>query len=108
MAADRGVPPVRVTTTGFDGLGARAAYEVWRLRQDVFVVEQACPYPDLDGRDVEDGTRHVVGWEDGDVVGYVRVLDDGDVWRVGRVVLAREARGRGLDGRRGGEGAGEV
>jgi ElaA protein len=30
------------------------------------------------------------------LVGYARVVDDGEVWRVGRVVLAREARGRGL------------
>ncbi|WP_182525528.1 GNAT family N-acetyltransferase [Nocardioides dongkuii] len=80
----------------FDELDARTAYDVWRLRQAVFVVEQACPYPDLDGRDPEPGTRHVVGLLDGAVAGYARVLDDGDEARVGRVVLAREARGRGL------------
>lgn len=32
-------------------------YAILRLRVDVFVVEQACPYPDLDGRDVEPGDR---------------------------------------------------
>jgi ElaA protein len=85
---------LRVVT--FDELDARTAYDVWRLRQDVFVVEQECPYPDLDGRDLEPGTRHVLLREDDRLLGYGRVLDDGAVWRIGRVVLAREARGRGL------------
>lgn len=85
-----------VRVLGFDELDARTAYAVWRLRQDVFVVEQACPYPDLDGRDLEPGTRHVVLEEDGALLGYLRLLDDGDHWRIGRVVLTRTARGRGL------------
>ena len=38
---------------------------MWRLRQQVFVIEQDCPYPDLDGRDLEATTRHVVLLEDG-------------------------------------------
>ncbi len=79
-------------------LDATTAYAVWRLRQQVFVVEQQCPYPDLDGRDDEAGTRHVV-MRDGDVlIGYARVLDEGSTWRIGRVILALENRGRGLAG----------
>lgn len=80
----------------FAALDPATAYACWKLRQDVFVVEQACPYPDLDGRDGEAGTRHVVLREDGVVVGCARVLDDGAVWRIGRVALAPAARGRGL------------
>ena len=96
MATDGGVPGVNVEAVPFDALDARTAYGVWRLRQDVFVVEQNCPYPDLDGRDVEEGTRHVLLRDGDELVGYARVLDDGDVWRIGRVVLAGRARGRGL------------
>jgi ElaA protein len=87
---------MRIVGVPFDQLDATTAYAVWKLRQDVFVVEQDCPYPDLDGRDTEPGTRHVVLRDDDRVVGYARVLDDGERWRIGRVVLAREARGRGL------------
>jgi len=88
---------VRVLVAGLDELPVRTAYDVWRLRQQVFVVEQACPYPDLDGRDLEDSTRHVVLIDDEDaVVGTLRVLDDGGWARVGRVVVAPAARGRGL------------
>ncbi len=85
-----------LTAEPFAALDARAAYDLWRLRQDVFVVEQACPYPDLDGRDLEPGTRHVLLREDDVLLGGARVLDDGDVWRIGRVVLTPAARGRGL------------
>ncbi|GAA1941349.1 GNAT family N-acetyltransferase [Nocardioides hwasunensis] len=95
-------PSVRLLTATFDELPARTAYDVWRLRQQVFVVEQDCAYPDLDGRDLEDTTRHVVLLEDdgaGEVViGTLRILDDGGWARVGRVVLAASARGRGLAG----------
>lgn len=88
--------PADVRVLAFDDLDARTAYDVWRLRQEVFVVEQSCPYPDLDGRDLEPGTRHVL-LESGDaLMGYLRLLDDGSHARLGRVVLARSARGRGL------------
>jgi ElaA protein len=91
---------VRVLVAGFDELPARTAYDVWRLRQQVFVVEQDCPYPDLDGRDLEEPTRHVVLLDEsrGDerVVGTLRVLDDGGWSRIGRVVVDRSSRGRGL------------
>ena len=87
---------MNIEAVPFVALDARTAYEVWRLRQEVFVVEQECPYPDLDGRDVEDGTRHILLRDGDELMGYARVLDDGDVWRIGRVVLTRQARGRGL------------
>ena len=88
---------MRVLVAGPDELPVRTAYDVWRLRQQVFVVEQDCPYPDLDGRDLEDSTRHVVLVDDADaVVGTLRVLDDGGWMRIGRVAVAPAARGRGL------------
>jgi ElaA protein len=88
---------MNLTTVPFDALDARTAYDVWRLRQAVFVVEQECPYPDLDGRDPEPGTRHVLMRDDDQVlIGYARVLDDRTAWRIGRVVLTPAARGRGL------------
>ena len=72
-------------------------YEILRLRVDVFVVEQDCPYPELDGRDLEPGARLL--WftdDDGRVLATLRVLSDGDDRRIGRVATAVAARGRGL------------
>ena len=86
----------RVVSRSFAELGVASAYEVFRLRQDVFVVEQECAYPDLDGRDTEPGTRHLTLEADGALLGYLRILDDGDHARIGRVLLRRDARGRGL------------
>ena len=80
----------------FEHLDPATAYAVWKLRQDVFVVEQECPYPDLDDRDQEPETRHVLLRGDDELLGYARVLDDGDVWRIGRVAMASEGRGQGL------------
>lgn len=85
-----------VRCVGFDDLPPRLAYELWRLRQQVFVVEQRSPYPDLDGRDLEQATRHVLLLEGDALVGCLRVLDDGGWARIGRVVVAPPARGRGL------------
>lgn len=88
---------MRIEAVPFNHLGAWRVYAIAALRQQVFVVEQECPYPDLDGRDLEVGTRHVLMTTDTDeLVGYARVLDDTHVWRIGRVVLAPEARGKGL------------
>ena len=85
-----------VRVLAFDDLDARTAYDVWRLRQQVFVVEQHSPYPDLDGRDGEPTTRHLLVEGGGRLVAYARVLDDGDAARIGRVLVAPEARGQGL------------
>lgn len=76
-------------------------YALLRLRIDVFVVEQNCPYPELDGRDLEPTTRHFwIESEHSDVpVGYLRLLEERDGFRIGRVCTALSARGQGL-GRR--------
>ena len=79
----------------FAQLSARTWHDIGRLRVDVFVVEQACAYPEFDGRDVEPGTRHVWVTEDARCIAYLRVLDDGAERRIGRVATAAEHRGSG-------------
>lgn len=78
-------------------------YDLLRLRVDVFVVEQECAYPELDGRDVEPDAVMLWAEEDEQVLATVRLLadhsDDGadaDALRIGRVATATAARGRGL------------
>jgi len=78
-------------------------YALLKLRVDVFVVEQACAYGELDGRDLEPRARHY--WLGGSgrpepVLGCLRLLKEpGGGYRIGRLCVAREMRGRGL-GRR--------
>lgn len=81
----------------FAGLDAATLHDLVRLRIDVFVVEQQCPYTELDGRDTEPGSVHVWAVADQAVVGYLRLLvEAGGVMRVGRVCVAASHRGRGL------------
>ena len=72
-------------------------YRILALRVDVFVVEQNCPYPELDGRDLEPAARLVWAEREGQVLGTLRLLVDADgSARIGRVATAADARGSGL------------
>jgi ElaA protein len=93
-----GVDVHGVRVAAFDELDSRTAYRLWQLRESVFVVEQDCPYPELDGRDLEDATRHLWVSDDDLPVAYLRLLDDGDASRIGRVLVSPSHRGRGLAG----------
>ena len=85
-----------VHVASFAELDPLTAYRLWQLRQQVFVVEQDCPYLDLDGRDLEAGTRHVWVDHDSAPVAYLRILTDPDAARIGRVLVAPGHRGAGL------------
>ncbi|KIH81254.1 GNAT family N-acetyltransferase [Pseudomonas batumici] len=80
-------------------LSKEQLYSILQLRTEVFVVEQKCPYQEVDGRDLEGDTCHLMGWREDRLVAYLRLLDPvsqgGDVV-IGRVVIAPEARGQGL------------
>ena len=87
-------PVLRCAT--FTELSTDELYRLLQLRCEVFIVEQQSPYPDVDGRDAEPGTRHL--WvQDGErVLSALRVVQDGSDRSIGRVVTARDARGQGL------------
>jgi ElaA protein len=90
----------RLRQARFAELTPFEVYGLCRLRVDVFVVEQECPYPELDGRDLEPATVHLWFERDGDdgaeVLATIRVLDDGAARVIGRVATAAGARGQGL------------
>ena len=85
-----------VRIASFDDLQPRTAYRLWQLRESVFVVEQGCPYAELDGRDLEPTTRHLWVEYDGAPAGYLRTLEDPAIIRIGRVLVAQPWRGRGI------------
>ena len=87
----------RVRHARWAELDPQTLHDLVKLRVDVFVVEQSCPYPELDGRDTEPSTEHV--WVDGEdgPAAYLRVLcEQSGAVRVGRVCTRAGARGRGL------------
>lgn len=96
---------IALTWSAWDDLTPVQAYDVLRLRVDVFVVEQRCAYPEIDGRDLEPGTQHLLATRGGRLVGYLRLLEDGATEssparaRIGRVCVAQSARNEGLASR---------
>jgi ElaA protein len=84
----------------FADLDTRTLYELLKLRCEVFVVEQASAYLDVDGHDMDPAARHVWVARAGEPVAYLRILGAHDgTQRIGRVVVAKSARGDGLAGR---------
>jgi ElaA protein len=91
-------------TKHFSALSLNQLYDVLKLRVDVFVVEQNCFYPDLDGEkgllDRHPQTMHLLGYQAEQLVAYLRILPKGQNYSnnisIGRVVTAPQARGFGL------------
>jgi ElaA protein len=86
-----------IRSAPLEAMSPRDLYEVLALRVAVFVVEQECAFPELDGRDLEPDAVH--WWsrdEAGVLTACLRVLvEPGVGHRVGRVVSAPAARGTG-------------
>ncbi len=83
----------------FDQLSNLELYTILQLRSEVFVVEQNCPYQDLDGKDYE--SQHLLCRnEQGELVAYLRILDKGISYKnyvsIGRVVNKSTVRNKGL------------
>ena len=77
----------------FEELDINELYEILKLRVDVFVVEQNCPYPDIDGIDKE--AFHIFAKEDGEIGAYARIYkEDGEI-HLGRVISKKRGQGHG-------------
>ena len=87
---------MELTVKHYKELTTDELYDIYRLRAAVFVVEQNCPYLDID--DADKLAYHL--WlSDGDgIVAYARVLPRGvkyDTVSIGRVISARRGCGLG-------------
>ncbi|AZB34619.1 MULTISPECIES: GNAT family N-acetyltransferase [Chryseobacterium] len=81
----------------FDEFTVPELYAVLKARIDVFVIEQNCPYPDLDNYDQK--AVHIWAEEDGEVLAYCRIFDKGIKYNeasIGRVLTTELARGKSL------------
>ena len=90
--------PVALAWRDWADLSAAELYELLQFRQSVFVVEQASPYPDLDGRDSE--ARHLTLRRGDALIGYLRLIapsveDLRPLVRIGRVSVVLGERGHG-------------
>ncbi len=81
------------TVKSFGELTASELYSVIKARVDVFVVEQQCPYPDLDGYDQQ--ALHLWAIKNGDIAAYCRIFAPGIKYSeasIGRVLTNQNYR----------------
>ena len=83
----------------FEELGVTELYEILRVRQEVFVVEQNCPYQDVDSLDDVSWHLYTRDEKSGSILAYLRITFAGhkyDETSIGRVLTTDAARGMGL------------
>lgn len=82
----------------FNDLDVSTLYAILKIRQEVFIVEQTCPYLDADGQDAQ--AQHLFARSDtGKLLAYARVFlptPEKPYSRIGRVLSTGSKRGSGL------------
>lgn len=81
----------------FDELNAEEIYEILKIRNQVFIVEQQCPYLDCDGRDMK--SYHLFLENNNEIAAYLRIIEKGVSYNeisIGRVLVNSKYRGKGL------------
>lgn len=89
--------PIFWICKNFKELNVEELYTILQLRSEIFVVEQNCPYQDLDGKDLKG--YHLMAFKDHILVAYTRLLPSGISYKepsIGRVVVKQTERGTGL------------
>ncbi len=84
------------TSKTFEQLSKQELYQILQLRAEVFVVEQNCPYQDLDEIDFD--SIHVCGYLDEELVAYSRLTQPGSKYSgasIGRVITKKVIRSSG-------------
>ncbi|MHA7131386.1 GNAT family N-acetyltransferase [Algoriphagus namhaensis] len=86
----------RTDIKSFAELTTAELYSILRLRAEVFVVEQDCPYQDLDQKDQK--CQHVMLYQGDDLIAYSRLVPAGLSYpevAIGRVITSAAVRGKG-------------
>ena len=81
----------------FDKLSPLELYKILQLRNEVFIVEQNCPYQDLDNKDLK--AWHLMGMRKDTLLAYSRLLAPGISYSessIGRVVSSPSTRKTGM------------
>ncbi|WP_341456228.1 GNAT family N-acetyltransferase [Pseudoalteromonas ruthenica] len=81
---------------GFDDLTTTELFTLMRARVDVFVVEQNCPYPELDDGDIDAKSKHILGYQNNQLCAYARCINKSGSVAIGRVLVLPHARGQGV------------
>lgn len=88
---------IRWQLSTFEELTTLELFEYLKLRQAVFVVEQTCPYPDID--DTDKAAHHLLAWDGDELAACARLIGAGITYEypaIGRIATAASHRGTGL------------
>lgn len=78
----------------FTQLSTRELYQIYKLRVDVFVVEQQCPYHEIDDIDLE--SYHIYLQDDNSkILSYCRLYQQNNTYHIGRVISSTRRKGYG-------------
>lgn len=78
----------------FTQLSTQQLYQIYKLRVDVFVVEQQCPYHEIDDIDLE--SYHIYLQDDNSkILAYCRLYKIEDTFHIGRVIASERHKGYG-------------
>ena len=80
----------------WEDLSIDEVQSIFGLRSEVFIVEQECPYQDIDGRDPE--ADHLLLYEKNILCGYTRIFPKNTYFKeasFGRTVVKKKYRGKG-------------
>ena len=87
---------MKIFAKPFDQLSREELFAILKARQDVFIVEQQCPYHDIDETDRI--STHVFLEEGGELLAYLRyfpMAQEPGVIRIGRVLTTVRGKGYG-------------
>ena len=84
---------MKIIIKEFKELSIDELYEILKIRVDVFVVEQKCPYEEIDGLDKK--AIHMYLKQDDQIKAYLRIISEDDVGHIGRVIAVDRRKGYG-------------
>lgn len=77
----------------FEQLTTKELFHIYKLRVDTFVVEQQCPYHEIDDIDLE--SHHIYLQQGKDILAYCRLYKQNDACHIGRVIASPRHKGYG-------------
>lgn len=77
----------------FEQLTTKELFYIYKLRVDTFVVEQQCPYHEVD--DIDLIAHHIYLQQNTEMLAYCRLYKQNDAFHIGRVIAATKHKGYG-------------
>lgn len=85
---------MNITFKQFGDLATAELYEILKLRFEIFILEQTCFYPEIDGADPD--ALHCLAYDGDKLVGTLRLFEKTDHASIGRVAVHADYRSAGL------------